>query len=182
MQNSTSKEYGDLIALRKARRKDTWTPWTRILMKTWENELNHEEPPWRTPVTKGWWDRMKDERIRWAWRCFRWGFWLNGRGSLNSGKEKMKTLGTRIYSPRTNSKGRDYSLGWNKNKIYCMLILHQIKLMTSNGFCILLILLEKDWEVTYHNLEKVFMNHRLDWKEWMNWNDNQRQRNLKEPP
>ena len=31
----------------------------------------------------------------------------------------------------------------NKNKIYCMLILHQIKLMTSNGFCILLILLEK---------------------------------------
>ena len=29
-----------------------------------KNELNHEEPPWRTPVTKGWWDRMKDERIR----------------------------------------------------------------------------------------------------------------------
>ena len=22
-----------------------------------KNELNHEEPPWRTPVTKGWWDR-----------------------------------------------------------------------------------------------------------------------------
>ena len=32
----------------------------------------------------------------------------------------------------------------NKSKIYCMLILHQIKLMTSNGFCILLILLEKN--------------------------------------
>ena len=32
----------------------------------------------------------------------------------------------------------------NKNKIYCMLILHQNKLMTSNGICILLILLEKD--------------------------------------
>ena len=31
--------------------------------------------------------------------------------NLNSGKEKMKTLGTRIYSTRTNSKGRDYSLG-----------------------------------------------------------------------
>ena len=27
--------------------------------------------------------------------------------NLNSGKEKMKTLGTRIYSPRTNSVGRD---------------------------------------------------------------------------
>ena len=46
----------------------------------------------------------------------------------------MKTIGTRIYSPRTNSEGKDYSLGWNKNKIYCMLILHQIKVMTNNGF------------------------------------------------
>ena len=45
-------------------------------------------------------------------------------------KKKMKTLVTRIYSTRTNSEGRDYSLGWNKNKIYCMLNLHQIKLMT----------------------------------------------------
>ena len=27
-----------------------------------KKELNHEEPPWRTPVTKGWWDRMKDEK------------------------------------------------------------------------------------------------------------------------
>ena len=54
--------------------------------------------------------------------------------NLNSGKEKMNRLGTRIYSTRTNSKGKDYSHGGNKNKIYCMLILHQIKLMTSNGF------------------------------------------------
>ena len=30
---------------------------------------------------------------------------------LNSGKEKMKTLGTKIYSSRTNSEGMDYSLG-----------------------------------------------------------------------
>ena len=31
--------------------------------------------------------------------------------NLDSGKEKMKTLGTRIYSSRTNSEGKDYSLG-----------------------------------------------------------------------
>ena len=31
----------------------------------------------------------------------------------DSGKENMKTLGTRIYSSRTNSEGRDYSL-WGK--------------------------------------------------------------------
>ena len=35
MQNSTSKEYGELIALRDARREDTWTPPTRIFMNTW---------------------------------------------------------------------------------------------------------------------------------------------------
>ena len=32
----------------------------------------------------------------------------------------------------------------DNNKNYVMLILHQFKLMTSNGFGILLILLEKD--------------------------------------
>ena len=34
MQNSTSKEYGELSALQDARRKDTWGQ-TRILMNTW---------------------------------------------------------------------------------------------------------------------------------------------------
>lgn len=44
----------------------------------------------------------------------------------------------------------------NKNKIYCMFILHQLKLMTSYGFVILLILFEMDWEEILHNLGKVF--------------------------
>ena len=47
------------------------------------------------------------------------------RQTWNSGNK-------RIESPRGN-----------KNKIYCMLILHQIKLMTSNGFGILLIPVER---------------------------------------
>ena len=91
-------------------------------MNTWKNELNHEEPPWRSPVTKGWWDRMKDERIRLE-PCgdLDGGFNEMAEEKLNSGKEKMKTLGTRIYSSRTNSEGRDYSLGRNKNKNYVML-------------------------------------------------------------
>ena len=117
-----------------------------------KNELNHEEPPWRTPVTK-------DDEIK-ACDDLNGGSEKIAEEKLNSGKEKMKTLGTRIYSSRTNSEGRDYSLWENKNKIYCMPILHQVKLMTSNGFRILLILLEKDWEMTYRKLEKVFINHR----------------------
>ena len=109
-----------------------------------KNELNHEEPPWRTPVTKGWWDRNEG-----------WKNKIKAYGDLDGGSDEMaeenwtpekkkKHLELRIYSSRTNSEGRDYSLGWNKNKIYCMLILHQIKLMTSNGFGILLILIEND--------------------------------------
>ena len=60
------------------------------------------------------------------------------------GKKRGKHLELEFIHQEQTPKKRDYSLGWNKNKIYCMLILHQIKLMTSNGFCILLILLEKD--------------------------------------
>ena len=147
-----------------------------------KNELNHEEPPWRTPVTKGWWDRMKDERIRWALRWFRWRFRRNGRGNLNSGKEKMKTLGTRIYSSRTNSEGRDYSLGWNKNKIYCMLILHQIKLMTSNGFGILLILVERIKRDIAQTWEGIDGTTGGIWKQRINWYDNEWSEILNEPP
>ena len=88
MQNSTSKEYGELIALQDARTKDTWTPPTRILMNSWKNELKHEEPPWRTPVTKGWRDKNEGWKNRWALRWFKWRFRRNGRGNLNSGKEK----------------------------------------------------------------------------------------------
>ena len=125
---------------------------------------HHEELRWQ----KGWWDRMKDERIRWALRWFRWRFRWDGRGNLNSRKEKMKTLGTRIYSSRTNSEGRDYSLGWNKNKIYCMLILHQIKLMTSNGFGILLIPVERIKRDIAKTWEGIDGTTGGIWKQWMN--------------
>ena len=59
MQNSTSEEYGELIALWEARRRYLSYP-RRILMNTWKNELTHEEPPWRTPLAKGWWDRIQE--------------------------------------------------------------------------------------------------------------------------
>ena len=109
MQNSTSKEYGELIALRDARRKATWTPPT----KSWWT-LEEWIKSWRTPVQKDDEIGMKDERIR-----------LNPCGDLdggfdemveeilNSGKEKMKPLGSRIYSSRTNSEEKGL-LTWMK--------------------------------------------------------------------
>ena len=61
----------------------------------------------------------------------------------NSGKEKMKHQNRELLHQEQSPEEKNESPRGNKNKIYCMLILHQIKLMTSNGFGILLILLEK---------------------------------------
>ena len=61
MQNSTSKEYEDLIALRDEKKKILELR-QQNLDELLKKRLNHEEPPWRTPLTKGWWDRMKDEK------------------------------------------------------------------------------------------------------------------------
>ena len=68
--------------------------------------------------------------------------WWYNRENLELRKEKMITRTKNYFIMNNLRKKRIESPRGNKNKIYCMLILHQIKLMTSNGFCILLILLE----------------------------------------
>ena len=60
----------------------------------------------------------------------------------NSGKKDESLVIKNLFIMNNLRKKRIESPRGNKNKIYCMLILHQIKLMTSNGFGILLILLE----------------------------------------
>ena len=59
MQNSNSKENEELFALRDARRKKILELHQQDLDELLKNELNHEEPPWRTPVIKGWWHRIE---------------------------------------------------------------------------------------------------------------------------
>ena len=78
------------------------------------------------------------------------------------------------------------SLGWNNNKNYGMRILHQFKLMTNNGFGILLILIEmiksdiaqtwegidgttggignNEWNNTVAKEEESWTNHHKNWK------------------
>ena len=62
--------------------------------------------------------------------------------NLELWKEKMKHLEPRMWYDEQLQKEEIRSLGWNNNKNYVMRILHQFKLMTSNGFGILLILVE----------------------------------------
>ena len=86
--------------------------------------------------------------------------WDNAENLELRKRKKMKRLEPRKWHDEQLWKEETRSLGWNNNKNYVMHILCQFKLMTSNGFGIPLILLEKDWEVTGRKLEKVFMNHR----------------------
>ena len=63
--------------------------------------------------------------------------------SMELGKQKMKHLEPRMWYDEQLWKEETRSLGRNNNKNYVMPILHQFKLMTSNRFGILLILVER---------------------------------------
>ena len=92
---------------------------------------HHEELRWQKDDEI----EMKDERIR-----------LKPCGDLDGGsnemaygiwtpkKKRWKDLELEFIHQEQTPKKKDYSLGWNKNKIYCMLILHQIKLITNHEF------------------------------------------------
>ena len=125
MRNSTSKEIRRINCTSIRKRKRYLCSSNNNLDELLKNELNHEEPPWRTLVTKGWWDRMKDERIRWALRRFRWRFRRNGHGNLNSGKKRWKHLELEFIPQEQTLKEGITWQRWSKNKNYVMLILIQ---------------------------------------------------------
>ena len=109
-----------------------------------KNELNHEEPPWRTPSTRRWWNKMKDERIRWALRWFIWRFQRNGQGKFELRKRKDETLETRIYSSRTNSEERDYSLDEIRMRFIVCLSFIKLNWWQAMDFSYYLFSLKKD--------------------------------------
>ena len=103
----------------------------------------------------------------------------------NLGLQKRKRWSTRVenYFIMNNlRKKRIESPRGNKNKIYCMLILHQITLMTSNGFPILLILIGKSiMGDIAQNLRKSSWTTGRIWKnEWIDMIT--KEKNLNEPP
>ena len=105
---------------------------------------HHVETPWRTPVIK---DDRKEEKFKTPHEAF---WWLDGTsrrdktGSLELQKRKDDATWNQEFLPheQTPEEGIEFTL-WHKNKNYIMLILHQLKLMTSNGFGIPLILVER---------------------------------------
>ena len=121
----------------------------KILKNNWRMKGILDEPPCRDSMENSSNKRMIERKRSWKHKvkpCDD----LDGalrrynRENLELQKRKDETLEPRITSSWTIFGRKELNhLKENKNKIYCMLILHQIKLMTSNGFGILLILIEK---------------------------------------
>ena len=118
------------------------------LRNNWRMKRILDKPPCRASMKNSGNKRMIERKRNWKHKvkpcndldgASRW----YNRENLELRKEKMNTRTENYFNMNNLRKKRIESPRGNKNKIYCMLILHQIKLMTSNGFGILLILIER---------------------------------------
>ena len=134
-------------------------------------------------MTKGWLDRMKDERIRWALRWFRWRFRrTNTWGKfLNSGKEKMKTLGTRIYSQEQTPKEGINHLEEIRIRFIVCLSFIKFNWWQAKDFAYYLFFLKGlrgIWRKTWESLQEP----PVGLEEGMDWYDDKGKKDLNEPP
>ena len=118
-----------------------------ILKNNWRMKRILDEPSCRASMKNSGNKRMIERKRSWKHKVKPCNDLDGASGrynekTLNSGKEKMKHLGPRMWYDEQFRKEEIRSLGWNKNKNYVMHILHQYRLMTSNRFGILLILVE----------------------------------------
>ena len=146
-----------------------------------------DEPPCRASMKNSGNKRMIKRKRSWKHKvkpcndldgASRW----YSRENLELRKEKMNTRTENYFIMNNLRKKRIESPRGNKNKIYCMLILHQIKLMTSNGFGILLILVERIKRDIVPTWRSCWWDHRWDWKQRMKWYGSKGRGILNEPP
>ena len=137
-------------------------PWRTI--EEWKESLtnHHVEPQWRTPVIKERSNKRKVEKNE-KKPCND----LDGASrrdnaeSLELRKRKRWSISNReMWHDEQLWKEETRSLGWNNNKNYIMPIVHQFKLMTSNRFGILLILVERIKRDIAQTWENSSMIHR----------------------
>ena len=158
-----------------------------ILKNNWRMKRILDEPSCRASMKNSSNKRMIERKRSWKHKVKPCND-LDG-ASRRDNAENLELLKRKRWNTRTENyfimtnlrKKRIESPRGNKNKIYYMLILHQIKLMTSNGFGILLILVERI-KRDISKLEKVFNEPPVGLEQQMNWYDEQGREILKEPP
>ena len=113
-----------------------------------ENDWSLDEPPCRVSMKNSGNKRMIERKGSWKHKvkpCDD----LDGASrrdnaeNLELQKRKDEASRTKNVTDEQLWKEKTRSLGWNNNKNYVMCILHQFKLMRSNRFGILLILVER---------------------------------------
>ena len=120
-----------------------------ILKNNWRMKRILDEPPCRASMKNSGNKRMIERKRSWKHKVKPCND-LDGASRWYN-PENLELLKRKRWNTRTENyfimnnfrKKRIESPRVNKNKIYCMLILHHIKLMTSNGFGILLIPVER---------------------------------------
>ena len=149
-----------------------------------------DEPPCRASMENSGNKRMIKRKRTWKHKVkpctdLDGASWRYNRENLELWKKKRwNTRNENYFIMNNHRKKRIESPRGNKNKIYCMLILHQIKLAVSNGFGILLILVERIKRDIAQNLRRSSTTTgRIETtKERMNWYDNEGREILNEPP
>ena len=112
--------------------------------------------------------KTQGESLQW----YKWSFVVTYLRELGTpGKEKIKHLEPRMWYDEPLRKAGIEFTRWNTNTNYIILILHQFKLMTSNGFGILLILVERikinilqTWEGLQWSTNRIETTNKLIWE------------------
>ena len=147
-----------------------------ILKNNWRMKRILDEPPCRASMKNSGNKRMIKRKRSWKHKVKPCND-LDG-ASRRDNAENLELRKKNRWNTRTENyfimnnlrKKRIESPRGNKNKIYCMLILHQIKLMTSNGFGILLILVERikidigqTWDGLQRSTGRIETTNKLIW-------------------
>ena len=182
MQNSTSKEYGELITLQDARRKDTWTPptkswWTlEEWIKSWRSTMKNSGDKKDDEI------KLKDERIRWALRWFRWRFRRNGWGNWTPEKKRWKHLELEFIHQEQTPKERITHLDEIRIRFIVCLSFIKLNWWPTMDFCILLILVEKELSSDISKTWEGLHEPPVGLKRTNELSDKQGKRILNEPP
>ena len=159
---------------------------SEILKNNWRMKGILDEPPCRASMRNSGNKRMIKRKERWKHKVKPCND-LDGSSrrynseSLELREKKIWNNWNREFTHRDKLRKMNPTFGRSKNKNYVMRILHQFKLMTSKGFGILLILVERikiDIAPTWENLQRT--TGRM--KQQMNWYDKEGREILNEPP
>ena len=153
--------------------KNAWTPLKRISMNTSRRNWILDEPSCRASMKNSGKQRNeKKEKLKTQGESLQWFRWSSVIiRAWNSGKER-RALETKNLIIVNKLRKKRLTYGWNKNKNYIMLILHQLNWCQPTDLAHYLFLYQ-GLRAIWHKLGKVFDEPLVGFgKQRMSWYDN----------